>query len=57
MKAGMDQVPLSRCNASFARAMSSRLARGVQPQQLCARGTNGIADTCLVSILIHCDRM
>lgn len=49
MKAGMDQVPLSRCNASFSRALSSRLARGVTPDQLCARGSNGVADTCLVS--------
>lgn len=47
MKAGMDQVPLSRCNASFARSQSSRLARGIRPEQLCARGSNGIADTCL----------
>ncbi|KAJ1526258.1 hypothetical protein ONE63_009413 [Megalurothrips usitatus] len=47
MKALMDQVALPRCNASFARSMSSRLARGVQPEQLCARGSNGVADTCL----------
>lgn len=47
MKAGMDQVPLTRCNASFSKLKSRRLARGVQPEQLCARGSNGIADTCL----------